>query len=135
MKKRKTNCKREKTTPKKESAVRDSQQQCLQIARPSIATCMVLSTYQITKSVSQSSCSFDSNFVAPLSCSSDSKFPCPSNSIDGGTIKPRGLSSGSKPSTPLNSHKLIVIDEWRIDLQFSNTFTGSNFTNESRIDL
>jgi hypothetical protein len=45
------------------------------------------------------------------------------------------LSSGSKPSTPLNSHKLIVIDEWRIDLQFSNTFTGSNFTNESRIDL
>jgi hypothetical protein len=28
-----------------------------------------------------------------------------------------------------------MIDEWRIDLQFSNTFTGSNFTNESRIDL
>jgi len=49
MKKRKTNPKREKTTPKKESDVRDSQQQCLQVPRPSIATCMVLSTYHITQ--------------------------------------------------------------------------------------
>jgi hypothetical protein len=49
MKKRKTNPKREKTTPKKESAMQDSQQQCLQIPRPSIATCMVLSTHDTTQ--------------------------------------------------------------------------------------
>jgi hypothetical protein len=49
MKKRKTNPKREKTTTKKESKVRGSQQQCPQVSRPSIATCMVLSTYHTTQ--------------------------------------------------------------------------------------
>jgi hypothetical protein len=49
MKNRKTNPKREKTTTKKESKVGDSQQQCPQVSRPSIATCMVLSTYHTTQ--------------------------------------------------------------------------------------